>query len=76
MYRRLSYGEFGDDSVVVADSAYPPDYFICKPLDTVNTVGENNYQYSQIKTRNVVERVNGQLKRRFAILRMGAFSTI
>lgn len=76
MYRRLSFGEFGGDSIVVADSAYPPNYFICKPLERVNTVGEQNYQYCQIKTRNVVERVNGQLKRRFAILRMGAYYTI
>lgn len=68
MYHRLSYGDFGGDSIVVADSAYPPNYFICKPLETVNTAGEQNYQYCQIKTRNVVERVNGQLKRRFAIL--------
>ncbi|XP_055309089.1 putative nuclease HARBI1, partial [Sitodiplosis mosellana] len=71
MYRRFSFGAFGDSSVVVADSAYPPNYFICKPLETVDSVGKQNYQYCQIKTRNVVERVNGQLKRRFAILRMG-----
>lgn len=73
MYRHLSFGAFGWDSIVVADSAYPPNYFVCKPLDTVNTVGERNYQICQIKTRNVVERVNGQLKKRFAILRMGVF---
>lgn len=76
MYRRLNFGDFGDDSIIVADSAYPPNYFVCKPLETVNNAAAQNYQYCQIKTRNVVERVNGQLKRRFAILKMGWFLII
>lgn len=70
-FRRFRNGDFGNDSVVVADSAYPPERFVCKPLEQVNTAGQQSYQHRQIRTRNVIERVNGQLKKRFAILKMG-----
>lgn len=75
LYRRLRNGHFGNDTLIVADSAYPPERFVCKPLDQTNTANEHAYQNSQIRTRNVVERVNGQLKKRFAILKMGVFHT-
>lgn len=68
---RLRRGDYGLDSVIVVDSAYPPERFICKPLDRPNNEIENAYQTSQILTRNVVERVNGQVKRQFPILKRG-----
>lgn len=71
MCRRLRNNEFGLSSVIVADSAYPPEWFICKPLPVVVTENEENYQRAQLKARNVVERVNGQLKRQFPILQHG-----
>lgn len=76
LYQRFCYGDFGDDSLMVADIAYPPAYFVCKPLEHANTINERIYQYRQVRARNVVERVNGQLKRRFAILRLGTISFI
>lgn len=68
---QLRNGRFGNDSVIVADSAYPPERFICKPLAATNTLNEDSYQHCQIKARNVAERVNGQLKREFPILQHG-----
>lgn len=76
LFRRLKNGHFGNDSVVVTDSAYPPERFVCKPLDHTNNANERAYQYAQIRTRNVVERVNGQLKRRFAVLKYGVFQSL
>lgn len=63
-------GTFGLDTVLVVDSAYPPEPFLCKPLSEANieTPNERRYQHCQIKARNVVERVNGQLKRMFPVL--------
>lgn len=58
---------------MVADSAYPPERFVCKPVERTNTNAEREYQKRQIRARNVVERVNGQLKKRFAILKIGVF---
>lgn len=69
--QRLRNNEFGLSSVVVADAAYPPESFICKPLPVVVTENEENYQRAQLKARNVVERVIGQLKRQFPILQHG-----
>lgn len=74
IYYRLRCGDFGYDSVIVADSAYPPERFICKPLAQTNTYNERSYQYAQIRARNVVERVNGQLKKRFPILKGNVYS--
>lgn len=38
MYVRFRCSDFSNDSLLVADSAYPPERFVCKPLDDVNTV--------------------------------------
>lgn len=69
---RLRRGDFGYDSIIVVDSAYPPERFTCKPLreNEVRTEREESYQTYQIRARNVAERVNGQLKRRFPALRI------
>lgn len=63
-------GDF-ENCVIVADSAYPPERFICKPLANPQTPNEVLYQDKQIKARNVAERLNGQLKREFPILKYG-----
>lgn len=68
---RLKYGDFGDDSGIVVDSAYSPEYFSCKPLPQTRNRAETSYQYHQIKARNAAERVYGQLKRRFPVLKYG-----
>lgn len=72
---RLRRGDFGYDSAIVADSAYPPERFVCKPLrqNDIGTENEETYQSHQIKARNVAERVNGQLKRRFPALKYGVY---
>lgn len=62
---------FGNDALIVADSAYGPDHYICKPLDNPQTVAEKRYQKSQIKTRNVGERTIGSWKRQFPCLQKG-----
>lgn len=63
-------GDF-KNCAILADSAYPPERFICKPLTNPQTPNELLYQDRQIKARNVAERVNGQLKREFPILKYG-----
>lgn len=68
---RLRQREFGHDSVLVVDSAYPPERYVCKPLDGPQTQNEQRYNARQIKARNVAERLNGQLKREFPILKYG-----
>ncbi|XP_055326010.1 uncharacterized protein LOC129579856, partial [Sitodiplosis mosellana] len=41
---RFRRGEFGEYSVLVADSAYPPERFICEPLNHVVTINKETYQ--------------------------------
>lgn len=65
---RLERDEFGKDSVLVADSAYAADRYVCKPLANPQTIAEKRYQKAQIKTRNIVERTLGGLKRMFPCL--------
>lgn len=68
--RRFRNGEFGADSIILGDSAYPPERNLCKPLNrpNPNIRSEKDYQACQIKARNVVERLNGQLKQEFRVL--------
>lgn len=68
---QLRNGVFGNDLIIVVDSAYPPEKFICKPLAVTNAPNETSYQQCQIKARNVAERVNGQLKKEFPVLKIG-----
>lgn len=65
LYQRLRNHEFGPDVVILTDSAYGSDQFICKPLANAETNAEKTYQAAQIHTRNVVERTFGILKQRF-----------
>lgn len=71
LYDRIERGDFGEASVIVGDSAYGPERFMCKPLRNAVSDSEQNYQQSQIKTRNVAERTFGILKERFLCLHRG-----
>lgn len=71
MCNRLRNSEFGNDCIIVVDSAYPPERFICKPITNPQTQNEMRYQRLQIKARNVAERLNGQLKKQFPVLKYG-----
>lgn len=74
LFERFQRGDFGYDSAILADKAYGPEKFICKPIyhdHELLTEAEKKYQYSQIKTRNTVERSFGVLKKRFACLQFG-----
>lgn len=70
---KIDRGDFGTDSVILADSAYAPVYYACKPFR--NSIGltcaQKAYQKAQITTRNAVERAIGVLKRRFPCLALG-----
>lgn len=75
--RRFENNEFGNNSVMLADSAYGPQNYVCKPFRHPHTDGEKAYQYAQIKTRNAVERSIGLLKQRFPCLSIGiTFRTV
>lgn len=68
---KFEMGVLHNDSLLVADSAYGPNHYVCKPLDNPQTVPEKRYQKAQIKTRNVAERGYGGIKRQFACLQKG-----
>lgn len=71
LYEKLERGDYGTDSVLLGDSAYGPESFICKPHPNPVSDTEEMYQEAQIKTRNVAERTFGVLKRRFPCLAIG-----
>lgn len=70
---KIDQGDFGTDSVILGDSAYGPDYYVCKPFRNSArlTRAQMAYQKAQIQTRNTVERAIGVLKRRFPCLALG-----
>lgn len=68
---KIDRGDYGTDSIILGDSAYGPDYYICKPLENPVTHAEKRYQKSQLKTRNIAERTFGVLKRKFPCLAFG-----
>lgn len=68
---KMDAGYYDEDSVILADSAYGPKSYICKPLRNAQNDAENSYQKAQIKSRNVAERTFGVLKRRFPCLQIG-----
>lgn len=70
LHARFENGEFGNDSAILADSAYAQDY-VCKPHPNPQTESEKAYQFAQVRSRNVVERTYGVLKRRFPCLSEG-----
>lgn len=67
---RLESGEFGD-YYILGDGAYGVKPYLMTPLRNPQTEPERLYNESQIRTRNVIERCFGVLKRRFPILSLG-----
>lgn len=67
---RFEQGIYGD-SVLLVDAGYPCRSYLMPPLDTIHTRAENLYNESQIRSRNVIERVFGIWKRRFPVLALG-----
>lgn len=67
---RFEQGVYGD-SVLLVDGGYPCRSYLMPPLDAVHTPAENLYNESQIRSRNVVERLFGVWKRRFPVLALG-----
>lgn len=70
---KFEQGVFGTDSVILGDSAYGPQRYICKPLQNPVSPEEKRYQTAHIKTRNIAERTIGVLKKRFPCLAIGMF---
>jgi len=67
---RFQSGEI-HDSYLLGDAGYPCRQYLLTPLAATGTNAEHRYNYSQIRTRNPIERAFGVLKRRFPCLRMG-----
>ena len=56
---------------LVGDSAYPCRRYLLTPVPNPTTEPEKAYNCAQISARNVIERANGILKRRFPALKYG-----
>ncbi|CAK1582627.1 unnamed protein product [Parnassius mnemosyne] len=70
IYRKFERGEYGD-SHLLGDSGYPLKPHLLTPYLNPTTSGERKYNEAHIRTRNVVERQYGVLKRRFPVLAVG-----
>ncbi|XP_031354452.1 putative nuclease HARBI1 [Photinus pyralis] len=67
---RMENGEF-PNSILLGDSGYPlRDYFLT-PLANPRNRAEQVYNDAHIRTRNIVERLFGNCKRRFPVLAYG-----
>lgn len=55
----------------MGDSGYALKNYLITPLSNPQTEAEKKFQRAQIKTRNVIERIFGILKRRFPALSLG-----
>ena len=53
---------------VLGDSGYPLEMWLMTPILHPTSRSENNYNSTHVKTRNVIERLNGVLKSRFRCL--------
>lgn len=67
---RFEQGTYGD-AVLLVDAGYPCRRYLMPPLDVALTPEENLYNESQIRSRNIVERLFGCWKRRFPVLAVG-----
>lgn len=77
IFQRFLNGEFvreGKISLLLGDGGYAAEPFLATPLRATNnprTRSENMYQNAHIATRNVIERLYGQWKKRFPVLWIG-----
>ncbi|CAB3231326.1 unnamed protein product [Arctia plantaginis] len=69
-YERFERGDY-QGSYLLGDSGYPLKSHLLTPYLNPATVGQQRYNTAHIKTRNVVERQYGVLKRRFPVLALG-----
>lgn len=67
---QLERGDFGN-FIIIGDSGYRNTRYLATPFLRCETPAEALYNESQIRTRNVVERSYGVLKRRFPVLSLG-----
>lgn len=67
---QLANGHFGQ-FIILGDSGYQNTMYLATPVLEPATQVEELYNESQIRTRNVVERSYGVLKRRFPVLSLG-----
>lgn len=56
------------NGICLADSGYAQSQFVYTPHPNPITNARKKYNYAHVRTRNVVERVNGLLKSRFRCL--------
>ncbi|KAK5648276.1 hypothetical protein RI129_003168 [Pyrocoelia pectoralis] len=67
---RIENGEF-PNSFLLGDSGYPLRSYFLTPLANPVTRGEQLYNEAHIRTRNSIERLFGNWKRRFPVLAYG-----
>jgi len=68
---KVSLEENHHNGVLLGDNAYPSRQYLLTPLLQPQTTQQRAYNSSHIKTRNVIERCFGILKRRFLCLQYG-----
>lgn len=67
---QLERGDFGN-FIIVGDSGYRNTRYLATPILNCESAVHQLYNESQIRTRNVIERTIGVLKRLFPVLSMG-----
>lgn len=65
---RFEEGDLKDTGILLGDSGYAQTSYMFTPMLNPQTPQQQHYNRAHISTRNVIERVNGVLKRRFACL--------